>query len=147
MRSMLLVLTAIFGLMQPAMAQSSYDWIFDAFTFPVDRCGEPSRMKQDMPQADIEVLNQRNEEWRQCQLSLQDADKRALRILITSKLGGQWETRGSNFAWVVASDCNCDSDVNMLINEMSAREQNRQRANQELMADTAATRTLEGVSD
>ena len=75
----------------------------------------------------------------------QEDDRRALRMLITMKLGGQWQTIGDNFAWAVADDCNCQEDVRGFIGEMAAREQRRQRLNDELMADIAANRSLGAV--
>jgi hypothetical protein len=145
MRLMVLALLATFGLMQPTLAESPYQWALDSFSFPKDRCGEPLRIEAGITGADMNARQKINEEWRQCQTSLQDSDKRALRMLVTGKLDGQWQTRGSNFAWAVADDCDCRSDVKSLIDEMGARERKRQRANDELMADSAAAMSLQGL--
>ena len=146
MRLMLMAILASFSLMQPTVAQSAYQWALESFTFPADRCGEPVRMEPGMSMSDMNALYKRNDEWRQCQTTMQDSDKRALRMLITSRLDGQWQNRGSNFAWAVSPDCECKSDVNMLIQEMGARERARQIANEELMADLAGAMSLEGAT-
>ena len=127
----------------PALAQSPYQWSLDSFSFPADTCGDPIRA-HDANSRGVDLF-ENHEKWRQCQKRLQEDDRRALRMLITMKLGGQWQTIGDNFAWAVADDCNCQEDVRGFIGEMAAREQRRQRLNDELMADIAANRSLEAV--